>query len=269
MLFHPSNHGHRLERLGTAVRFEFNALRKRPTTIAFGDHSRIVARKGGDSSNRAVFARLPDWPAMSVWRHFLRRGDVFVDVGANVGLYSLLAAELGCSVHAIEPAADMASALRENIALTGTTSVQVHEVAVLDTARTVDLVGADANRRRAVPSTAGHIRTVTLDELVGSQPVRGMKVDVEGNERLVLDGAPATLSEAHLALVQLEWNHTSSAALGESREPLAARLHAAGFELFQCLPAGGLRAYPDVPPPFGGDVFAARGGAVDLLAAWE
>ena len=48
-----------------------------------------------------------------------RRGDLFVDVGANVGSYSIWATELGAEVIALEPAEDTFALLEENAALNG------------------------------------------------------------------------------------------------------------------------------------------------------
>jgi FkbM family methyltransferase len=43
---------------------------------------------------------------MQVWRQALRGGGLFLDVGANVGAYTIWAAECGAEVIALEPAAD-------------------------------------------------------------------------------------------------------------------------------------------------------------------
>lgn len=265
---HPSNRGHRLGRMAWVVRYELNALRGRSTTVPFSDDVRINARKGGNSSGRAAFVRLPDWPEMLVWKEWLRPGDLFVDVGANAGLYTLVAAETGADVVAVEPAPDMVELLRANVRLNSFEQVQIHEVALMDHAGKVSLRGPDANRRVASSSAVGETRAMTLDQLVGDAHIRGMKIDVEGNERLVLQGAPRLLSESRIDLIQLEWNETSESALGEDRAPLASLLHDAGYGLFRFTESADLAAFdPDQLPPFGSDVFAARGPATAMLTA--
>jgi FkbM family methyltransferase len=254
--------------MGRVVRYELNALRGRSTTVPFSDDVRIHARKGGNSSGRAVFTRLPDWPEMLVWKDWLRPGDLFVDVGANAGLYTLIAAEAGAEVIAIEPAADMVQLLTENVRLNAFEQVRIHEVAVMDNVGQVSLRGPDANRRVASPTDAGETRATTLDDLVGDAHVRGMKIDVEGNERLVLEGAPQLLSEGRVDLIQLEWNETSESALGEDRDPLASLLHDAGYRLFRFTESADLVAFDlGQTPRFGRDVFAARGSAAAMLTA--
>ena len=56
---------------------------------------------------------------MLVWRQTLRGGGLFLDVGANVGAYTIWAAECGAEVMALEPAADTFGLLLENVALNG------------------------------------------------------------------------------------------------------------------------------------------------------
>ena len=143
-----------------------------------------------------MFARLPDWPEMVIWREWLRQGDAFLDVGSNVGLYALLAAGRGCAVTAVEPAVDMAQRLRRNLELNSFADVTVREVALMNRPGMVNLVGPDPNRRAATSSGVGSLVATTVDELIGDGSLRGMKIDVEGNERLVLEGASRLLAMA-------------------------------------------------------------------------
>ena len=58
----------------------------------------MYARLDGFSSQRAAYSRLPDFPEMRVWQDWLGSESLFVDVGANIGLYSMVAAEAGAAV---------------------------------------------------------------------------------------------------------------------------------------------------------------------------
>jgi FkbM family methyltransferase len=273
VLRHPSNRGSRRQRAWSILRYEINSMRGVPTEVTFADGMRLAASKGGNSSSRAVFARLPDWPEMQIWQRWLEPGDVFVDVGANVGLYSLVAAGVGAEVIAVEPAPDMADLLRANVGLNPGAQVTVHQCAVMDRAGTVDLEGPDPNRRVASHTASGaNIPATTLDELLGSRRVRGIKIDVEGNERLVLDGARRTLHDGGVELIQLEWNDTSLSALGEGRGPVAERLHRAGLVLLRCASDGSVEVFASGEvPEFGADVFAARPDVAEWISKrrWE
>ena len=219
---HPSNRGRRFRAALTALKFEVNSIRGAPTEACFGDGLRVGVSKGGNSSERVVYARLPDWPEMPIWQRWLRHGDHFADVGANVGLYSLLAAERGCTVHAFEPAPDMTEQMRLNVRRNGIATVILSPIALMDSECTVDLVGPDPNQRTAVRAEAGgSTRATTLDKALSGKSLRGLKIDVEGNERLVLDGSTSALSDPELEMIQVEWNDYCEAALGETREPVA------------------------------------------------
>ena len=268
----PSNRGHRIERWVTVVRYESNALLGRPTWVSFANGAYVRVTKGGNSSSRAAFARLPDWPEMAVWQHWLRPGDLFLDVGANVGLYSLVAHEAGATVVAAEPADDMADALEANLRKNAFERVVVRRAAIMVHVGYVGLAGPDANRRRVVSGPAElQVSATTLEELAGGVHPRGLKIDVEGHELSVVQGGATVLGEGGVDLIQLEWNSASIEATGETRTPLAGRLRDLGFLLFEKEPTGRY-AVNDTPdgPRFGSDVFAARGGAIDFLyqAPW-
>lgn len=258
------------------LRYEANAFRGKSTVVPFASKSRVRAWKGvnsseRDSSDRPVFSRLPDWPEMAVWMSYLRRGDCFVDVGANVGLYSLLALEQGCEVVAIEPAPDMAVRFLDNLELNriDPSLVSLLQVAALDRKCVVSLRGPDASRR-FVSTDRGEIPADRLDDLIAGRHVHGMKIDVEGFERLVVEGAGSLLAQDSLQLVQLEWNHCSEINMGESREALASRLREEGFTLMRMATVGRPQFFESsVTPEYGRDVFAARGAALSLIMDWS
>jgi FkbM family methyltransferase len=124
----------------------------------------------------------------------VKRGDVFFDVGACVGFYSLLAAaraEPG-QVHAFEPLPANLTYLRKHLELNKIKNVQVHELAIADeigtqffaceTTRTMGKLDADGS----LP-----VRTSTIDALLqaGEVPAPNfIKMDIEGTEAKALLG---------------------------------------------------------------------------------
>ena len=71
-----------------------------------------------------------------------------------------------------------------------------------------------------------------------------MKIDVEGAERLVLEGASRALADLRIDLLQIEWNHCSLDLLGEDRKPVAELLRKCGYEL--CRPDASGALVPEV-----------------------
>jgi FkbM family methyltransferase len=144
-----------------------------------------------------------DIDKITLLRRILKAGMVFVDVGANKGDFTLLAATLvGPTgiVHAFEPAPSNIAKLRQSIAANGLTNIRVHELALFDTSgeATLYLAGRRSGWHSLIGGLphrdAGTISVPTrrLDDFdLGS--VHAIKIDVEGSEQMVLEGARATL----------------------------------------------------------------------------
>lgn len=143
----------------------------------------------------------------------VKPGDVFYDVGANIGFFSVLAARLvgpDGRVHAFEPEPRNAAAVRRNAKLNGFATITVHEAAVADTVGTIRLIvtehpgGAtiDANSAGADAQRTIEVKSVTLDSL-DAEPATFVKIDVEGTEPAVLRGM-LRLAAEHKPLILVE-----------------------------------------------------------------
>jgi FkbM family methyltransferase len=130
---------------------------------------------------------------------------VFLDVGANIGVYSAAWSIATTRPHlALEPVPETAALCREVLALNGIVP-NVREIAAGRTRGTVTLTGCGggANNRWAREGSkldAGtplvEVAVVPLDEIVsraGVDAVAAMKIDVEGQELEVLEGAIETI----------------------------------------------------------------------------
>jgi FkbM family methyltransferase len=211
------------------------------------------------STTKLVVGNPPDWENMQAWRQFLHPGTLFVDIGANAGTYSLWAADLGSAVISVEPVPWARKALEENA------SLNRYDFEIIPTAlsneagvmRFTDwpspknhLLVGDEESRRSV-----EVEVRTLDDVLGDRMAHGVKIDVEGAERLVLEGAPVAMAERRLPVIQLEWNNLSRRFFGEGREPLAELLAASGYEFFRPDEKGHLRP-TEVGTAGAKDVFA-------------
>jgi len=125
-------------------------------------------------------------------------GGVVLDVGANVGFYSLLAARKAAKVIAFEPLPENLSYLRRHIELNRLKEcIQVIPSAASDHDGTGLFSLVPGNRSEGSLSSHGTlpVRTVRLDSL-GTVP-DVIKIDVEGNEHEVLRGAIKTMRTYH------------------------------------------------------------------------
>jgi len=251
---HPSNEGERGRAVLRAAAFQFRGrVLRRRTLTKLGDKSKIWVDLHRNGASKVVYANPPDYPEMLTWRSDLRQGDLFIDVGANVGSYAIWAAELGAEVVALEPAADTFALLEENVALNAypVTTVCAAAGPMPGTARFTS--GRDSVNRLD-PHGSVEIVMTTIDSIVQGRSVAGMKVDVEGFEIDVLRGCEQALSEQRVRLIQLEWNSTSIKAVGTDRRPVADLLAQYGYSLYRPDRYGVLAPLTDMG--FGSDVFA-------------
>lgn len=232
---------------------------RRPLEVKVGARSHMWAHLHFSATSEVVYAN-PPATELLVWARYLKPGDLFIDVGASVGVYTIFAIERGATVVAFEPNADAARLFRENMSL-NRYSPEFHEVALSDhegsTEMTFDL--DVANHLVLVPddrsSDVRCVPTTTLDQVIGDRLVAGIKLDTEGSERLVLSGAAGALADKRIRMLQLEWNYASMKVLGETRENLAALLLEAGYKLMRPNREGEL-VRQVVTFEFGSDVFA-------------
>ena len=157
----------------------------------------------------------------------VRRADVTVDVGACLGLYTRELARLSRHVHAFEPSSDMAAVLRR----TSKPNVTVHEIALSDRSGEAELVtprGGDdlvhalasiepIATLAADPLASQRVSTARLDAIIDDH-VAFVKIDVEGHELRVLDGARGLIERSRpVFLVEAEERHRPGATRSVTR----------------------------------------------------
>jgi FkbM family methyltransferase len=187
---------------------------------------------------------------MIVMRRWLAPGGIFLDVGANVGMFSMVAARLvgkDGRVYAFEPSDRERQRLVANLTLNALQNVTVLPEAVADRQTSVQLrVGKFPNAGQnttaatfAYPEVAiERIETVdaiTLDDFVSTNGLRRIdviKLDIEGGEYAALAGAACVLAQFRPRLI-LELSPEACGSHGVSTAALAARVQAAGYRLYR------------------------------------
>jgi FkbM family methyltransferase len=178
---------------------------------------------------------------MAFLLHFLRPGDVFVDVGANVGAFSMLASGVvGAKSLALEPVPSTFSALKLNIAVNGLERmIDPFPVAAGPRLGYVRLSTDRGPQNRVVADSysgaSAEVRVMSLDAVVENACLALLKVDTEGSEGSVLEGASKTLLKPTLKAVLLEGDSEAIDAMmcqaGFTRaiySPMARRLETMG-----------------------------------------
>jgi FkbM family methyltransferase len=181
--------------------------------VPFVDETVLSVRRGMTGATGNVYVGLHEFADMGFVAHFLREGDRFLDVGANVGSYTVLAAGARrADTIAIEPVPGTFRDLMTNVRLNGLESrAKALNVGLaaspgtlrfttsLDTTNHVVAGGGEEADTTEVPVT-------TLDDVVGACPPVLVKIDVEGFESQVLAGARKTLASPETQALIVELN---------------------------------------------------------------
>ncbi|MGB0712423.1 MAG: FkbM family methyltransferase [Gammaproteobacteria bacterium] len=202
---HPLNSGRKFQALSRWLRWQIGSrLVPGPVVIPFVDQTRYIAHPGMTGATGNHYAGLIEYEEMGFVLHFLRPDDHFVDVGANVGMFTILAAgAVGARVTAFEPAARTFQHLEENVRINRLENqVQLHRAGVGDAPGTLRLSSHLDQTNRMLAASEGNmpseeVEVMTLDEGL-SDPAHFLKVDVEGFEPAVFAGARQCLADPSL-----------------------------------------------------------------------
>lgn len=191
------------------------------------------------SASSVLYCRgWPDYHEMGFMRHYLSEGDGFIDIGANVGVYTLLAASLVGKtgrVDSFEPGAAAFVRLQENVGLNNLTQVHLHAMAVGETTGNVSFFCEQDTTNRIRTSEDGNTASVEvpidrLDNILAGQCYAMGKMDIEGAELLALRGAQKMLSDHNPPVWLLELNGALHA-FGFDEMELADWLADQGYDL--------------------------------------
>jgi len=175
-----------------------------------------------------------------VLSNLLRPGDIFLDVGANIGLVSLVASQLvglPGRVYAFEPVPGTIALLEQNIALNNAGSICVEASALGaadETRQFYEHLEVNRGAASLVPfgktPSSGVARVTTLDAFVHrtglERRIRAIKIDVEGWEAEVLLGGRNTLAESAAPVLIVEYS---------TNVPLATGAHTDVYDLLRSL----------------------------------
>lgn len=193
---------------------------------------------------------------LSLVRQFVEEGDIFLDVGANIGVYTLLASQLvGESgyVHSFEPLPEANELLLANIRLNRRSNIAMIPAAVgEETGETQIYINAqnalsslgNTNRGRILRSQT--VPILTLDSYAKSAGIARanfLKIDVEGFEGHVLRGAVNLVENSSDLIIMSELAHKNFSPLGFSVKDVLDWMRARGFEVWM-IGNHGLILYP-------------------------
>jgi FkbM family methyltransferase len=212
---HPLTRDRKLAAFGRFVRWQLEIRLRSEVIVPWIAGTRLAVRRGMHGATGNIYCGLHEFAEMAFTLHLLRPGDLFADIGANVGSYTVLAAGVcGARVVAVEPGPAAGAALAKNIALNRLGDrVSVAAVALGDAIGELAFsTGQDTTNHVLGQSDEDHqkVQQTTADLLFADETPLAMKLDVEGYEAAALAGAPATLANPMLKALIVELNGSGS-----------------------------------------------------------
>lgn len=211
---HPFNKGAKLNAIKIYFKWQFNNwLNPYPIIYTLTGKSKIIAFKGLTGVTGNIYCGLLEFSDMGFLLHFLRETDLFVDVGANVGVYTILSsAEIRAETISVEPVPQTFDLLSQNVSINCLNEkVKLYNVGLgrqfgklmfsknFDTVNHVIAPGENVEE-------AIEVEIKTLDFLCSNRIPALIKIDVEGFETEVLEGANSVLKNSDLKAIIIELN---------------------------------------------------------------
>lgn len=203
----------------------------------------LPATRNGEGTTMLYAAREHFEPELLRLNTIVPANRASVDVGANIGIYTLALARLSSQVFSFEPTPETFDTLQRNIELNSLENVKAFRLAISDRAGSVRLYhnpkGSGSNSIAARADTYEEVTATTLDEAISPGIKIGfMKIDVQGAEEMVLKGAQRILLEDR-PIIQFEIDADASLV-----DPLAAYnlLHSYGYRFSIIDQNGNLKA---------------------------
>lgn len=238
ILRHPLNANHKMAALQRFIRWQIGS-RLLPGSVAvpFAGGTRLLVQRRMTGATGNLYCGLHEFEDMAFLLHLLRPGDLFLDVGANVGSYTVLAAgACGASVVALEPIPATFAHFLDNVRLNDVQELVTAINAGLGAEEgelhfsngPVDTVNHVLGPEEARGTGGVRVQVHTMDGLLAGRCPVLIKIDVEGYEASVLQGARRTLEGDGVVALILELNG-SGARYGFDEERVHADIVGRGF----------------------------------------
>lgn len=207
---HPLTRDHRLAAWQRVVGWQVTSRARSEVIVPWLGGLRLSARRGMRGITGNIYAGVHEFRDMMLTMHFLRPGDLFLDVGANVGSYAMLASGIsGASTWSFEPDPVTLGYLARNVSLNDLGKlVTIFDCALGDADGDVPFsIGLDTNNKVLTEGSDDPVRVVRqrrLDGLTRDVTPTMMKMDTEGHEDHVFAGAQDTLDREGLRIIVAE-----------------------------------------------------------------
>lgn len=268
ILNHPLNVNKRTKALKRWFFWQIGSRMVRGSVIVdFVNDSRLIVRPGMAAATLNIYCGLHEFEEMGFLLHYLSKDDLFVDVGANVGTYTILAAAaIGTPTIAFEPIPISFRALEENIRINRIQNiVDLKNIGVGNRCGVATFTSSLDAMNHVVEDSEKLNNTVkckidTLDSILGGKIPKLLKIDVEGFELPVIEGAQQVLQNQNMEAIIIELNG-SSTKYGSSDKDIYNLLIGHGFTAIRYFPLERKLTLIDGPNKFSQNTLFVRSPA--------
>lgn len=203
--------------------------------------SKLIISSGMTGATGNIYVGLMEYEDMSFLLHYLHEDDLFFDIGANVGVYTVLASKVKhANTVCIEPLPVTYEKLRDNIQINRLNNVTSLNIGLsYEKSKLHFTTDKDTMNGVAIASDVNNQEEVDVDTLDNIGKLYGVprviKIDVEGFEANVLKGAHKVLQDEKLEVIIIELNG-SGIKYGFSDDKIHNDLKKLGFNSFKYVP---------------------------------
>lgn len=191
------------------------------------------------------FAELADFEYLIKEKYYvdlfiesLDKGSVVYDIGSFHGFYSVLGS-LGKQVYGFEPDSENFCRLKENADLNESGNIEVFNKAVWSEATDLEIEEEASGKSHISESGGTRIRAVSIDDFVKDRNAPDiMKIDVEGAELKVLEGAKGTIKTHHPDIFIEVHSEEKLESFSSSRKDLELFMSSLGYEIVEDINRG-------------------------------
>ncbi|AFZ27943.1 methyltransferase, FkbM family [Cylindrospermum stagnale PCC 7417] len=273
---HPNCKQQKIQSILKFVGWQFyKRLTRRYIDIQIIPGVKIRCHPDGYSAATALYCGLYDYDEMNFLLRYLRTGDSFLDIGANVGIYTLLAASKikSGSIYSFEALPKNYTRLKENLTLNQFWQVKPYAIAISDFTGNTGLNLAEGDSMPFITSNVTKntitVPTDTLDNLLPAEIIPELtlvKMDIEGAELLAMKGAISLLKQQLHQVWIMEINDAVNN-FGYQKQDIVNFLQEYGYGLYTYNPVTNQVYAITLEQQQGNNVLAIANSALDFVGA--
>lgn len=221
ILEHPHNKEKIFSTLGRVIWWKCNQLFfHQPSLVTVAGNIQMICDPASSYGSFVVYALFPEYWEFVFLQSYLETTDVFFDVGSHTGHYSLVAASkiLSGHIYAFEPTPSNNKLIKKNVAINQLEkTITVEEMAISNAVGWSNFVlekesevnHLEYEKSRIATGKVQKVKTTTLDNYTLKKNISSisfLKIDTEGAELLILEGAKRLLKNQKIDVILFELN---------------------------------------------------------------